>query len=76
MASRDSMLRLSLMKEISQLRRERDTKLITTSEACADLLYHCKRHAQEDYLLSCAKGSVHKPPRSDPYKERPACAFM
>lgn len=76
MASCDAMLKLSLKKEIAQLRQEKDIKRSRMSEVCADLVYHCKRHANEDYLLSCAKGSPQKPSGIDPYKERSSCQVM
>ena len=72
----DSMVKLSLKREITQLKKEKDIKRTRMSEVCADLVYHCKRHAGEDYLLSCAKGSPHKPPGNDPYKERSSCEVM
>lgn len=76
MASCDAMLKLSLKKEIAQLKQEKDIKRTRMSEVCADLVYHCKRHANEDYLLSCAKGSPHKPSGNDPYKEGASCKIM
>lgn len=76
MASCDSMVKLSLRKEIAQLRQEKDIKRSRMSEVCADLVYHCKRHANEDFLLSCAKGSPHKPAGNDPYKEHSSCSVM
>ena len=76
MASSDSMVKLSLKREIAQLMREKDIKRARMSEVCADLVYHCKRHASEDYLLSCAKGSARKPAGNDPYKEGSSCKVM
>ena len=76
MASSDSMVKLSLKREIAQLMREKDIKRARMSEVCADLVYHCKRHASEDYLLSCAKGSTRKPAGNDPYKEGSSCKVM
>ncbi|KAL9984599.1 hypothetical protein ACROYT_G006911 [Oculina patagonica] len=67
---------MSLKKEIAQLKQEKDIKRTRMSEVCADLVYHCKRHANEDYLLSCAKGSPHKPSGIDPYKEGASCEIM
>lgn len=76
MASSDAMLKFSLRKEIAQLKQEKDIRRARMSEVCADLVYHCKRHANEDYLLSCAKGSPHKPSGIDPYKEGASCEIM
>ena len=76
MASCDAMVKLSLKKEIAQLRLEKDIKRARMSEVCADLVYHCKRHANEDYLLSCSKGCPHKPSGIDPYKETASCHIM
>ena len=76
MASSDSMVKLSLKREIAQLMREKDIKRARMSEVCADLVYHCKRHASEDYLLSCAKGSARKTAGNDPYKEGSSCKVM
>lgn len=77
MASSDSMVKLSLKREIAhQLMKERDIKQARMLEVCADLLYHCKRFVSEDYLLSCAKGSARKPAGNDPYKEGSSCKVM
>lgn len=76
MASSDSMVKLSLKREIAQLMREKDIKRARISEVCADLVYHCKRYASEDYLLSCAKGSARKQAGNDPYKEDSSCKVM
>ena len=77
MASCDSLVKLSLRKEIAQLRLEKDdTKRSWMSEVCADLVYHCKRHANEDFLPTGAKGSPHKPTGNDRYKEHSSCSVM